>query len=175
MKSAAQEGRKAKSIPPQLDEDRKTSRTGLNSLRPTEGFFFFNYFFLCVLLSFFLFLFPPFLPFLFYPFFLYSFIFFNFNFFNSFYCSFLLSFFIASSFLLSLVFSYFPIGETIKPGAMKRPELDRNGGHPKNRDRDNFQFATPENLKVGTVITSTPAGRGNPPTKKRPTDKKRRS
>ena len=55
---------------------------------------------------------------------------------------------------------------------MKRPELDRNGGHPKNRDRDNFQFATPENLKVGTVITSTPAGRGNPTTKEPPTHNK---
>ena len=65
--------------------------------------------------------------------------------------------------------------ETIKPGAVKRPELDPNRGHPNNRDSEtNFNLLLQRTCKVGVVNTSTPAGRGNPPTKEPPTDNSRR-
>ena len=79
-KSAAQGGRKAKPILPQLTAARKTSRTGLVGLKPAEGF-----------LKKKLFLFPSFLP-----------------------------------FFLTLT------SETIKPGAVKRPELDPKTGRHNN-------------------------------------------
>ena len=61
-------------------------------------------------------------------------------------------------------------GETIKPGAVKRPELDPNQGYPNNRDSDtNFTLLLQRTCKVGAVNTSTPARRGNPPTKEPPT------
>ena len=66
-------------------------------------------------------------------------------------------------------------GETIKPGAVQRPELDPNRGHPNNRDSEtNFNLLLQRTCKVGVVNTSTPAGRGNPPTKEPPTDNNRR-
>ena len=62
-------------------------------------------------------------------------------------------------------------GETIKPGAVKRPELHTNKGHPKNRDREmNVTLLLQRTCKVGAMNTSTPAGRGNPPTKEPSTD-----
>ena len=61
--------------------------------------------------------------------------------------------------------------ETINPGALKRPELDPNRGHPNNRDSEtNFTLLLHRTCKVGAGNTSTPAGRGNPPTKEPPTD-----
>ena len=61
--------------------------------------------------------------------------------------------------------------ETIKPGAMKRPELDSNRGSPNKRDREtNFSLLCWGTCKVGVVNISTPAGRGNPPTKEPATD-----
>ena len=66
-------------------------------------------------------------------------------------------------------------GETMKPGALKRPELDPNRGHPNNRDSEtNFTLLLQRTCKVGAVNTSTPAERGNPPTKEPPTDNNRR-
>ena len=51
-------------------------------------------------------------------------------------------------------------------GAVKRPELDPNRGHPNNRDSEtNFTLLLQRTCKVGAVNTSTHAGRGNPPTK----------
>ena len=65
--------------------------------------------------------------------------------------------------------------ETIKPGAVKRPELDLNRGHPNNRDSEtDFTLILQRTCKVGAVNTSTPAGRGNPTTKEPPTDNNRR-
>ena len=61
--------------------------------------------------------------------------------------------------------------ETIKPGALKTPELDPNRGHPNNRDSEtNFTLLLQRTCKVGAVNTSTPAGSRNPPTKEPPTD-----
>ena len=66
-------------------------------------------------------------------------------------------------------------GETIKPGAVKSTELDPNKGHPNNRDNEtNFTLLFQRASKVGAVNTSTPAGRGNPPTKEPSTDNNRR-
>ena len=107
-KSVAQEGRKLKPIPPHTPSsftDRKTTKTDLTGLKPTEDIFFsfsLNSFFL-----------PSFLP-SFPPSVLPSF----------------RSFSIPFSFHLFLYTSPFPTGETIKPGALKRPELDPNRGHP---------------------------------------------
>ena len=78
MKSAAQEGRKGKPIPPQPAAARRTSRTDLTGLKPAGGIL--NFFFPSSLLSFFL----------------------------------------------------IPTNETIKPGAVKGPELDQKRGHPNN-------------------------------------------
>ena len=65
-------------------------------------------------------------------------------------------------------------GETIKHGALKRPELDPNRRHPNNRDSEtNFTLLLRKTCKVGAVNTSTPAGRGNPTTKEPPTDNNR--
>ena len=65
--------------------------------------------------------------------------------------------------------------ETIKPGAVKRPELDPNKGHPNKRNsKTNFTLLLQRTCKVGAVNTSTPAERGNPPTKEPPTDNSRR-
>ena len=62
-------------------------------------------------------------------------------------------------------------GETIKPGALKRPVLDPNRGHPNNQDSEtNFSLLLQRTCKVGAVNTSTPAGRGNLPIKEPPTD-----
>ena len=62
-------------------------------------------------------------------------------------------------------------GETIKPGAVKRPELDLNRGHPNNRDSETtFTLLFQRTCKVGAVNTRIPAGRGNPPTKEPPAD-----
>ena len=154
MKSVAHEGRKVKptlSTTPSCSTDRKTSRTNLTGLKPAEDFFFslfiffppfpLNSFFFSVLLSFCLFLLPSFL-YLFYSFFLPSFIY-------SFVLIFVkipsylaseLSLFLLPSFLsfsipffppsLLLYFFFFsplslvPTGETIKPGVLKRRELD---------------------------------------------------
>ena len=191
MKSVAQEGRKAKPIPPQRDTDRKTSRTNVTSLKPAKDFFFF-----------FLSSFPPefllpFCPsFYFYSFFPPSFLsffipsfcilfFFNFKLKKntSSFLSFYLFLFLLPSFLPFLflppsflpLFSSFPTGDTIKPGAGKTPELDPNRGHPNNRDNEtNFTLLLQRTCKMGAVNTSTPAGRGNPPTKKPPTNNNRR-
>ena len=58
---------------------------------------------------------------------------------------------------------------------MERPELDPNRGHPNNQDSEtNFTLLLQRTCKVGAVNTSTPAGRGNPPTKESPTDNNRR-
>ena len=60
--------------------------------------------------------------------------------------------------------------ETIKPGAVKIPKCFHKG-HPNNRHSEtNFTLLLQRTCKVGAVNTSTPAGRGNPPTKKPPTD-----
>ena len=94
-------------------------------------------------------------------------------------CSFL-SFFLFLFLLSSLLpplpfFSSFPTGETIKPGAVKRPELDPNRGHPNNRDSEtNFTLLLQRTCKVRMVNTITPAARGNPPTKEPPIDNSRR-
>ena len=86
--------------------------------------------------------------------------------------SFFLFLFLLSSLLPPLpFFSSFPTGETIKPGAVKRPELDPNRGHPNNRDSEtDFTLILQRTCKVGAVNTSTPAERGNAPKKERPTD-----
>ena len=56
--------------------------------------------------------------------------------------------------------------ETIKPGAVKRPELGPNRSHPNNRDSEtNFTLLLQRTCNVGAVNSSIPAGRGNPPTK----------
>ena len=61
--------------------------------------------------------------------------------------------------------------ETIKPGPVKRPELDPKRGHPNNRECEtNFTLLLQRTCKVGAVNTSTPGGRGNPPTKEPATD-----
>ena len=133
-------------IPTTLSDstDRTTSRTNLTGLKSAKDFFFppfsLNSCFLSVPLSFFI---PSsFHPLLFYYFLLPSFI----------YCLVLIfvkipsylasdllySFFLPSFpflfpfsllpfffFLLPLPLSLFPTGETIKPGVLKRPELDR--------------------------------------------------
>ena len=53
-------------------------------------------------------------------------------------------------------------GETMKPGALKRPELDPNRGHPSNWDREsNFTLLLQRTCKVEVVNTSTLSGRGN--------------
>ena len=123
--------------------DRKTSRTNLTGLKPAEDFFFppfpLNSFFLSVLLSFCIpSSFHP-LPFLFFlPAFFYLFFCFTFCK-NPLFLSFLQSFlFLIPSFLsFSIPFfhpslllppprlSLFPTGDTIKPRALKRSELDR--------------------------------------------------
>ena len=65
-------------------------------------------------------------------------------------------------------------GETIKHGALKRPEIDPNRGHANNQDKEtNFTLLLQRTCKVGAVNTSILAGRGNPPTKEPPTDKNR--
>ena len=62
-------------------------------------------------------------------------------------------------------------GETIKHGALKRPEFDPNRGHPNNRDSEtNFPLLHQRTCNAGVVNTSTPARRGNPPTREPPTD-----
>ena len=61
-------------------------------------------------------------------------------------------------------------GETIKPGAVKRPELDPNRGHPNRDSETDFTSLLQRTCKVGVMNTGTPAGRGNPPTKELPTD-----
>ena len=110
-KSVAQEGRKVKPISPPTPShftDRKTSRTDLTTLKPADDFFFF----FSLLL--------PFCP---------SF------FFYSFFLPFFAFLFLLPS-LLSYSFSFPPFfffillstGETIKPRAMKRPELYPNRG-----------------------------------------------
>ena len=54
---------------------------------------------------------------------------------------------------------------------MKRPELDPKRGLPNIKDSEtNFTLLLQRTFKVGAVNTSTPAGRGNPPTKEPPTD-----
>ena len=140
MKSVAQEGRKVKPIPPTTPShftDRKTSRTNLTSLKPAEDFFLsfpLNSFFLSVLFSFFI---PSsFHPLLFHSIFLPSFIFFILIFVKIPHLSSHLFLLLPPSYLpfsmplFPLSFSFFfllspfPTGETIKPGAMKRPELD---------------------------------------------------
>ena len=66
-------------------------------------------------------------------------------------------------------------GETIRPGAAKRPELDTNRGHPNNKNGvTSFTLLPQRSYKVGAVNTSIPAGRGNPPTKEPPTNNKGR-
>ena len=56
--------------------------------------------------------------------------------------------------------------ETITPGAVKRQELNPNTGHPNNQDSEtNFTLLLQRTCKVGAVNTSTPAGRGNAPTR----------
>ena len=134
-----------KSIPPTTPShstERKTSRTNLTSLKPGEDFLFppfrLNSFFLSVFLSSFI---PSsFHPLLFYSFFLPSFIYFFILIFvkipssnhssNLFLFLFLHSFHCFSITFTSLPFSFFfllspfPTGETIKHGALKRPELD---------------------------------------------------
>ena len=65
--------------------------------------------------------------------------------------------------------------ETIKPGAVKRPELDPNRGHTNNRDSEiDFTLLLQRTWKVGGVNTTTPAARGNPPTKEPPKSNKGR-
>ena len=44
--------------------------------------------------------------------------------------------------------------ETIKPGAVKRPELDPNRGHPNNQDSEtNFTLLLQRTCKVGVEFT----------------------
>ena len=136
----AQEGRKVKPIlptTPSRSTERKTSRTNLTGLKPAEDFFFLSSFPPEFLL--------PFCPSSYHPlpFFIHSsclllfIVLFKFLLKNSF-LSCLRSFFIPSSFLPFLFYSFFPsfrflfsplslfpTGETIKPGVLKRPELDR--------------------------------------------------
>ena len=128
-----------KPIPPPTPSrftDRKTSRTDLTGLKPAEDF---SYFFPLLLspssfLSFFLF-YSFFLPSFLY-FFILIFVkihssFFPSIFFYSFFLPSFLSFSIPFSFLTFFFLSFFPpfpTGETIKPGALKRPELDPNRG-----------------------------------------------
>ena len=93
--------------PPELDAAKKTSKTGLASLKPAGGFSFFlfklilYYFFLSTPSSS-----LPFFPVLF----------------------FFLSLYISSSSLLLLSF-LIPKSEIIKLRTMKRPELDPKRGH----------------------------------------------
>ena len=123
--------------------DRTTSRINLTSLKPAEDFFFsppfpLSSFFLSVLLSFCI---PSsFHPLLFYSFFLPSFIYYFVLIFDKFPSSYLSSNLFYSFFLPSFPFlfpfsppsllhffpllSLLPTGETIKPGALKRPGLD---------------------------------------------------
>ena len=50
--------------------------------------------------------------------------------------------------------------ETIKPGAVKRPEFDPKRGHPNNQDSEkNFTFLLQRTCKVGAVNTIKHAGR----------------
>ena len=151
MKSLAQEGRKVKPIlptTPSHSTDRKRSRTNLTGLKPAEDIFFSSFpleFVLPFCPSFFFYSF--FLPLLFYSFFLPSFLYFFILIFvkiPSFFLLIFFSFFLLSFpspfpfsllpfffffFLLFFFFphtplSLFPTGETIKPGVLKRPELD---------------------------------------------------
>ena len=148
-KSVAQEGRKVKPILPMTPSyfiHRKTTRTDLTNLKSTEDFFFslfppfpLNSFFHSVPLSFFLLLHPSIL-YLFYSFFLPSFTYSVVLIFVKIpsYLASDLSLFLLPSFLsFSIPFSFLPFsfyfflllspfatGETIKPGAMKTPELD---------------------------------------------------
>ena len=146
-KSVDQEGRKVKPITPQTLSHFIDRKTSRTG--PTSlsrrKIFLIPSSFLCFFL--FLSLLPSFLPLLFYSFFLPS---------------------------LFLFFS-FPTGETIKPGAVKRPELDPKRGHPNNQDSEtNFTLLLQRTCKVGVVNTSTPAGRGNPPAKEPTPDNNRR-
>ena len=138
-----QEGKKAKPIPPQPEAARKTRRTSLASIKPADGLFFFLIpsSFISFFLSFYYFFLPSFLSFyISSSYFFYLFIFelkfkkipFSFLSFYHFY-SFLPCF--LPSFhppVLTSIFFLFPQGETIKPGAVKRPELDPKRGHHNN-------------------------------------------
>ena len=151
MKSVAQEGRKEKPILPNtvsLSTDRKTHRTNLTPLKPAEDFFFF----LSSLPPEFLLPFCPssFFYSFFLPSYIYNFILFLVkipssylsselflfplpSFLSCFLPSFLSPFlrsvlpFLFYSRFPSFTFFFlspFPTDETIKPGALKRPELD---------------------------------------------------
>ena len=126
---------------PSRSTDRKTSRTNLTSLKPAEDIFSppfpLNSFFLSVFLSSFI---PSsFHPLLFYSFFLPSFIYSVVLIFVKIpsylasdlslfllpsFLSFSIPFFPPSLLLPTTLLSLFPTGETIKPGVLKRPELD---------------------------------------------------
>ena len=52
-------------------------------------------------------------------------------------------------FFFLFFFPPFPTGETIKSGALKRPELDANRGHPSNRDSEtNFTLLLQRTCKI---------------------------
>ena len=165
---------------PSCFTDRKASRTDPTCLKPGDSPHL-NSFFLTVLLS--LFIPSSILPLLFNSFFLPSFIYLLIFIFVKILSSFLSSDLFYSFFLPFIFYSFFlppfsfslfhpvPTGETIKPGALKRPVLHPNGGHPNNQDSEtDFTLLYQRTCKVGAVNTSRPAGRGNPPTKEPPTD-----